>query len=231
MSASRGNSLIWNSDTLGTLCAVLLLLGASGSRLARPKPSDADSYHQRVRAAAATIPLRTGEWIAVDVPVPTEAVDELRPNVMISRRLRNVNTGTVTTLLFEQCRDVRDLAPHYPPMCYPGQGLTLTAQKAVLLQFDNLKLTATRYTFESTSFQKGGVLNVDNLMILPDGHFQPDMQGMERRIGADQRYFGAAEIQILHQDNSSDTEQTAASEAILRCYKPLVDCIANGVRK
>lgn len=231
MAASRRNNWIWNSDALATICAVLLLVGASRSRLARPNPGDASAYHDRVRAVAASIPLRTGEWIAVDVPVPSEAIEELHPNVMISRRLRDVNTGALTTLLFEQCRDVRDLAPHYPPVCYPGQGLTLTAQEPVLLRIGDLKVTAMRYTFESNNFQNSAIVHVDNLMILPDGHFQPDMQGMERRIGADLRYFGAAEIQILHQDNSSETDQTAVSEAILRCYRPLVDCIANGVKK
>ena len=222
---------ILRSDALATVCAVLLLLGAAGSRLTRPKASDASDYHSRVSRIADGIALRTGDWIGTDIPMPTEAISELKPNVVISRRLHNVNSGASATLLLVQCRDVRDLAPHYPPVCYPGHGLTLTESTPVQLQVGDMKIDSTRYTFEANNFQSAGTMHVDNFMILPSGKFQADMQGMERRIGADQRYFGAAEVQILHEDRLSPAEQTAESESIVLNYKPLIESIANGARK
>jgi hypothetical protein len=72
---------------------------------------------------------------------------------------------------------------------------------------------------------------VDNFMVLPDGTFQPDMQGMERRIGAKQRFFGAAQIQVVHSGSRAGSEETAATEAILAGYKPLIDAISHGEKK
>jgi len=218
------------SDAAAVVCALLLLVGAAANRLSLPRASDADAYHERVRAAAAGIPLRVGTWVAEDVAVPTESVEQLHPNVLISRRIRNVATQDVASLLLVQSRDVRYIFPHYPPVCYPGAGLTLTSQKLVPLRMGNVSVNATRYTFESNIFRRGG-LQVDNFMVLPDGTFQPDMLGMERRIGADQRYFGAAQIQIVHGDNRAESEETAVSEAILATYRPLIDAISHGARK
>jgi hypothetical protein len=192
------------SDAVATMCAVFMLIGAAKSRLERPDPHQAEPYHARVRTVAHEIPISSGDWSGLDVPVPATAVDQLRPNILISRQLRNVVDGTTVGLLLVQSRDVRDLAPHYPPVCYPGQGLTLTKQEPIVLQVDNLQIPATRYTFESNSFQADGALQVDDFMILPDGRFQPDMKGMDRRIGADQRYFGAAQIQLVHRGSSSN---------------------------
>jgi len=225
------NMMRWlGSDGPAILCAVLLLLGATRSRLSLPRPADADAYHDAVRAAAATIPLRTGNWIAEDVAVPTEAVDQLHPNVMISRRYHNGATGASASLLLVQSRDVRYIAPHYPPVCYPGAGLTLTSQTVVPVRLGRVSVNATRYTFESNAFGRGG-LQVDNFMVLPDGTFQRDMDGMERRIGSEQRYFGAAQVQVVHGDNRVESEETAETEAILAAYQPVIDAISHGVRK
>jgi hypothetical protein len=101
----------------------------------------------------------------------------------------------------------------------------------VPLKIGDRTVEATRYTFESNSFRRGGELEVDNFMVLPDGTFQPDMQGMERRIGAKERFFGAAQIQVVHSGSRAGSEETAATEAILAAYKPLIDAISHGEKK
>ena len=218
------------SDQFAIVCAALLLLGAARSRLSLPRPADADAYHDAVRLAAAGIPLRAGDWVAEDLPVPSESLEQLHPNVIISRRYHNGATGASVSLLLVQSRDVRYIAPHYPPVCYPGAGLTQTSQNKVRIRLAQISVNATRYTFESNNFGRGG-LQVDNFMVLPDGTFQPDMEGMERRIGSQQRYFGAAQVQVVHSDNRADSEETAETEAILAGYQPVIDAISHGARR
>jgi hypothetical protein len=212
-------------------CALLLLLGAAAHRLSLPKPVDAEPYHRHIRELAAAIPMRSGDWISTDAPVPAAEREELKPNVLIRRNYEELSRGASATLLLVQYPDVRYLAPHYPPACYPGHGWTLISQKRVVLHAGETNITATRYSFESTSVDRCGEMHVDNFMVLPDGVFQPDMQGVERRIGADQRYFGGAQVQIVHAGDVGDAEETAVSNSLLQIYAGLLDGIRGGTKK
>jgi hypothetical protein len=215
---------------LAAACSALLLFGAAAHRMSLPSPREAEAYHAHVRDVASSTPIDFAGWSAKDVGVSTEATGLLHPNVIMYRSYQHARTGGAAGLLFVQCKDVRDLAPHYPPVCYPGQGLSLTGQSRVDLSFGHTRVTATRYVFESNSLRRSGGLTVDNFMILPDGRTQPDMTGVERRIGADQRYFGAAQVQVVHHNVASSAENSAISESILANYEPLIDAIRGGVK-
>lgn len=206
------------------LCvAALALAGLAGRRLSLPRPQDAEPFHQHVREVSARLNADIGNWKAHDIPPTTETVEALKPNVFINRQYVNSATGQRMGLMFIQCRDVRDLAPHYPPVCYPGSGLTLAKQEKVQLRAGDLSMQATRYTFESNDFRRVGETVVDDLIILPDGRIQGDMSGVERRIGSWQRYFGAAQVQLVSTDVDSQAAQTHNSELILTALRPLID--------
>ncbi len=216
------------SDRTAVAVSVAALAVGGAWRLSLPNPVDATAYHARVRAAAAALPLSFGDWSGADQPLPSEAIDELRPNVAVSRRYLNRKTNRSVDLLLIQCPDVRDIAPHYPPVCYPGQGLTLAGQQSVGLAVGGQAVTATRYAFQWNDFRHPDPVTVDNFMVLPDGNTRPDMTGMERRIGASQRYFGAAQVQVVYGTSIGPAEQTAITEQILRPYGPLLDVIRTG---
>lgn len=219
------------SDRAATVVAAVALAAAGGWRLSLPRPADATAYHARVRAAAAAVPTTDGDWVGTDVPLPAEATDQLRPNVAVSRRYVNRTTGQAVTVLLVQCGDVRDIAAHYPPACYPGQGLTLAGRAAVTLDGTGpggRAVAATRYTFDGDDLRRGGRTRVDNFVILPDGRTQPDMAGLERRIGSGLRYFGAAQVQVVYRSDPGPAEQTATTERVLRAYRPVLDAIGTG---
>ncbi len=220
------------SDRAAVAVAALALAAGGAWRASLPVAADAAPYHARVRAAAAAVPLSAGDWVGTDVPVPPEAVDELRPNVDISRRYVNRATGRQLSLLVVQCPDVRDLFPHSPPVCYPGQGMTLNDQTPVDLAVAGAgAVTATRYGFRWNDFRRGTRTVVDHFMILPDGTTQADTAGLERRIGARQRYLGAAEVQVVYDGAVPPAEQTADTEQVLRAYGPLLKAIRSGAER
>ena len=218
------------SDWTATLVAVVALAAAGARRASLPNPTDAAAYHERVRQVADATSLRSDGWTGVDTTLPQEALDQLRPNVAISRRYMNRTTGRIVDLLLIQCTDVRDLAPHYPPVCYPGQGLSLVSHATVALNVDGGPVTATRYAFEWNDFRRAEPVTVDNFMVLPDGGTRPDMTGMEQRIGAAQRYFGAAQVQVVYSTAVDPAEQTRTTQEILRPYWPLLRAIRTGAQ-
>ncbi len=219
------------SDRAAAVVAAAALAAAGARRATLPRPADATAFHARVKAVAAAVPATSGDWVGTDVPLPVEAVEQLRPNVAIQRRYVNRTTGRTVSLLLVQCADVRDLAPHYPPVCYPGQGLVPAGHEPVSLDVGlAAAAAATRYTFEWDDFRHGDRTRVDNFMVLPDGQTRPDMTGMDRRIGAAQRFLGAAQVQVVYGTEVSPAEQTADTEQILRPYRPLLVALGSGAQ-
>ena len=217
------------SRVLALLAAVGLLVGAAADRLSLPRPSDALSYHQRVRDVAAGLPSRAGDWIATELPPPPEAIEQLRPNVLVYRSYRNVQTRRTVSFMLVQCGDVRDRVAHYPPVCYPGRGLRLTSATQSVVALGERPVPVTRYEFESNHFARSAQVCVDNFMILPDGRMKPDMQGMEREIGLSNRFFGAAQVQVVSEGTVPAQERDEAFTQIVGAYEPLIGAVAGGV--
>jgi hypothetical protein len=57
------------------------------------------------------------------------------------------------------------------------------------------------------------------------------MEGVEREIGLPNRYFGAAQIQIVYDRSVPAEERTAVTQMMLEGYKPIIDAMLLGVRK
>ena len=225
MSGSRRLKLV------PVILAVLLLGGAAADRWSLPRPSAAAPYHQRMRAVATTLPSRAGDWIATELPAPAEAVEQLRPNLLLCRSYRNLKSGRQVQFLLVQCGDVRDLVAHYPPICYPGRGVHLVTAETRTATAGAMQLPMTRYEFQSNTFKDSKNVNVDNFMILPDGRVKPDMQGMEREIGLRNRYFGAAQVQVVSDGTMPVDQRDEAFKQIVAAYEPLIRAMSGGVER
>jgi hypothetical protein len=75
-----------------------------------------------------------------------------------------------------------------------------------------------------------GSMKVFDLMILPNGQTAPDMNGVytiarDRR----QRYFGAAQIQILTNVAMSEEDRTQVIQTLLGSAQPVIEAIRAGV--
>jgi hypothetical protein len=191
---------------------------------------DATAYHANVAAVGDTVPVHVANWVSTDTPIPQAAAALLRPNFTLSRRYTNLTTGMTGNLLIVQCRDARDLIGHYPPVCYVAHGWTLVSKECVDWPLENLSLHGTMYLFSSSHLGAKSSMKVFDVMVLPNGQTAPDMDGVYR-IARDrrQRFFGAAQIQVITDSEMPNEARTAVTELILGACKPVINAIGTGV--
>ena len=218
-----------SAQMLAFAASLLLLVGAAVDRVSLLPPKDAAAYHQRVRIAAAATPMEFLDWEGHDVPVPVEATMQLRPNVIISRSYVNRVTGLRVGFLLVQCGDVRDLIPHYPPVCYPGRGLTLAATEPRDWRAGETWFGGTEYQFESSSLQTNKLLVVEDFMVLPDGRICREMKEVRREAGLRTRYFGAAQVQLAIGSDVPAQRRQEVCQEFITAYLPLLQTIRSGV--
>ena len=217
------------TEWMAIAASLALVCGAAADRLSLRSPVDAGPYHRVVREAAAALPLDVGEWVGHDLPVPPEAAAQLHPNVIISRGYVSRATGRHVSVLLVQCWDVRDLVPHYPPICYPGRGLTLTSSAPADWHALGTSVAGTEYQFESNTFETNKLTIVDNFMLLPDGRTCRDMGEVRKQVGLRTRFFGAAQVQVVFDSDTPADERARACEQFIAAYGPLVRAIGSGV--
>lgn len=210
----------------GAALAIMMLVGAH--RVATRSPVDASAYHARVKALIEAIPYRLGRWEGEDVAVPPAAVALLRPNVLLGRTYRTSQDRATVSLVVLQCHDARDLAGHYPPICYPARGWvpSLTQEGLTLPSVPVAPLA--RYSFvRPTEIQNTGLV-VYNVLILPGIGPVDSMFDVREAAGNPQsRTFGAAEIQMVVPADLSESEQTAIVRELLTELDPVVRAITD----
>jgi hypothetical protein len=210
------------------LCTSLLLLaGAAWQQESRRAPADAKEYHKRIRDEAAAIPLNVNGWIGSDAPVPYEAMDMLRPNVIIGRSYRK--GGREVWFQMVHCVDVRNLENHYPPHCYPATGYTMLSQAAREWEIDGLRIPATEYQFARMAIDPSTAVVVENFMVLPKIGIVRDM-GPVSEVADDvrRRTYGAAEFQVLFGAGTTATERTAITRELLAPFAHVILTIRAG---
>ena len=210
-----------------TLCVLGGIV--AGARANRSLASAALAYHARVRQAADAAPFRIGTWFAEDTPVPQAAVAMLHPNVIVSRRYREIQSGQSVSFLLVQCSDARDILGHYPPVCYVAHGWTHRASSVRNCQIDDLSIETMEYDFTQAKLEQESRLIIENLMILPDGTICRDMDGVDR-IARDRRlrYFGAAQMQLVCPADMPATQREDLLREFVRGYRTIIDAIRRG---
>jgi hypothetical protein len=215
----------------GGIASVLIAGVALDWRLFHGGVLGAEQYHQRVQAAAAAMPFRSGDWVSQETPMLPAAQKLLRPNVIISRRYQNLTNGQQAGFLLVQCLDARDLVGHYPPNCYPANGYEKLRQEPVTYVHDSLRLEGTMYTFASQKLAAHRTIQVFDFMILPDGRTAPDMAGVNT-IARDRhvRQFGAAQVQIVTDAEMPEADRDGVINVLLEGAHGVIDAIRTGVR-
>lgn len=210
--------------------ALMLLAGMFTTMSWHLTPIDAGDYHLRVREAVDRVPYVIGDWIGRDVPVPAEATELLRPNTILSREYIHSVSGERVQVLLVHCLDARDLQGHYPPVCYPGIGWRTTERDVRELPADDdAYLPVSWYHFERLATTGTQHLEVLNLMVLPDGGFGTDMRSVDRAAGSHSlRHFGAAQMQLLPEPETSPQRQAELWTQFFRAFKPALEVIQSG---
>lgn len=216
-----------------SLASGLVVVGAMAAEFSRrPAAADAAPFHAAAAQAIGDVPIKFGGWEGTDVPVPTSAQALLKPNALLSRAYVNKSTNEQASLVVVQCRDTRDMAGHYPPVCYPGQGWAESAdRRLVQLRLDHRLIGATRYQFKRSAFDAERTLVVYNFFALPGRGLPTDMDAI-RRGAADYagRPFGAAQVQIVLAAPNiryNTDQEIAIVESLLSPLGPVVDVLSD----
>lgn len=214
---------------LSALIGLLITGLAAAEFMRRPDAGDAAPFHTAAAKAIEALPDRFGDWEAMEIPVPASAQTLLKPNAMLSRALTNKATGEQVSIVLVQCRDTRDMAGHYPPICYPGQGWNEAAdRRGVELHVAGRPVTAVRYEFTRSAFDRDRVLVVYNFFAVPGQGTPADMDTI-RRAASDYaaRPFGAAQVQVVLTRRQSPAEEVRLVESALSPMADVVDLLSD----
>lgn len=188
----------------------------AGAVLAMPQPAAVDAdvivRHARIEQALASVPLRTGEWIGEERPLTPAAVELLRPNAALSRTYRRIAESGSVAISLIHCSDFRDMAGHYPPVCYPAHGWSLRSEESVQRNESAEKPVITSLSIDGLGdflvrcyrFSRLGdglvevKITVLNAFILPDGTWVTELATI-REAGSRRRMVGegVAQLQLV----------------------------------
>lgn len=186
-----------------------------------PQPPAVDEAvverHARIERTLSGVPLRIGEWIGEERPLTPAAVELLRPNAALSRSYRRIGDPATVAMSLIHCSDFRDMAGHYPPVCYPAHGWTLAdpttasgfvgASGEAMATVEEMSLAVEgfgEFPVRCYRFSRIGdglvqiKMTVLNAFILPDGSWVSDLGTI--REGASRRRLtgeGLAQLQLV----------------------------------
>jgi hypothetical protein len=194
---------------LSILVSPVLCLGLLGGIVAQDKthlsPIDVEPYHARAKAAIEAWPktIDNGDWTtSEEAALPPSAEQLLHPNCVLNRAYisstLHVNGRLAqASLLIVQCRDSRDMAGHYPPICYPASGAPQLSSSPFRLTTDGATIAGTQYEFLRRALPAYRQCVYD-FFIVPGKGFVADMDGVHTAAKNYQgRYYGAAQFQVV----------------------------------
>lgn len=191
----------------------------------------ADAYFEASRRAAEAIPYTLpGGWIGRDVPVPTQATDMLKPNVLVSRSYESISQSGAVSLLVVQTTDVANLLNHYPPACYPGRGWSILGNEPSDWQAAGLDINGTTYRMLPPGGDEDRPVHIYNFMAHADGKTSRDMQGLTdfARQGTG-RAFGGGQVQVLFFGDMTEDERDELFELVVAACEPTLQAILDGM--
>lgn len=209
--------------------AVVIAMGLEQMTYATAK--EAQPYHDAVAQAVNAIPMRIDVWVGQEVPVPPSALRLLQPNAICSRQYVDERTGRAVSLLVVHCRDARDMAGHYPPICYPSHGWTQRQSRRFSLE-GTPGGWASEYEFSMTLPTQSRLMTVMNVLVMPDGRLEGDISAI-RDAASDYRthFYGAGQIQLVFAQDVPATEREEIFEEFREALGPVLMAIGSGGTK
>ena len=213
------------------IATLLLLAGIGIERGLLGQPSlDSRAYHAGVRAAAEQMPFAIGSWLGVEEPIPQGAIKLLQPNVMLSRRYREMETGRQATLLLIHCQDARDMLGHFPPACYVRQGWVMESSTPRDWEVDGRSIRATRYLFRGGGDDLPRDIVIDNFMLLPTGQTARDMTEVDQAARDPVlKHFGAGQVQIISDGSMPEADRQEVFQTLIGESQAVLDMILMSV--
>ncbi|MEX2217582.1 MAG: exosortase-associated EpsI family protein [Phycisphaerales bacterium] len=212
---------------LPSLISLALVVGLFVQVRAYAAEEDSAEFHATVRGAVERIPMQVGEWSGGDVRLPAAAGKLLKPNALFCRHYRHAGTGRTVTVLLVHCRDSRDMTGHYPPVCYPGHGWTMTSGA----QYETITLWGEDTTFAVYGFSRTEVNRfvqcvIYDVFVLPRAGLRTEMSDVVS-ASADYRVrpYGAAQVQVILDAGMPEEERREALRELLEPLAPVVEAM------
>jgi hypothetical protein len=179
-----------------TLVMLACLAGCSRLGIAT---EGVEAFRTRSKAAIDALPLQVGDWVGERKQLDAAAKDLLQPNAERTLLYTNKRTGAEAYYAVVQVQDCRHMIGHSPPVCYPGNGWTITARVPHTWKLGEFYIPGMEYRMErSTALGKTQAWTVQNFYIFPDGHFGSSGEELDRAAADYRRVaYGAAQVQVV----------------------------------
>lgn len=215
---------------------VVLLVASSLGGLRAREYAGADAYHASVAAAIDEFPADIGDdWRGFNISPQPAAQELLRPNRVVQRQYRHRLSDHSFGVLIVHCRDARDMRGHYPPVCYPASGWSLSNVDQLDIEFGGEAFPAREYGFERRVRGLDQTLSTLNFFILPSDGDPVIVAGMDELMRARQTRLapglGAAQVQILGLAELPPDLRKQTLAQILEQIRPIARAIAEGTNE
>jgi hypothetical protein len=228
---------IRSSNWLGTFVAPALCLGVLAGMAAQHRqylqPEDFAPFHARVKQQIDALPTAIDSWVGARAEVPAAAQLLLRPNALRAIRYSDMTpehlaAGSPRTVLlvFVQCQRAADMVGHFPPNCYPSQGFEQVAARARDWEIASRPLPGTEYVFTRSLDRQSLKTIVYNFMVVPRQGIYRDINGVQQAAeDYQQRYFGAAQVQVVFTGPSAELSESERDEIFSTLLRPAMGAI------
>ena len=178
-----------------TAVALLLVSGVGYRLLAGYLNRPTDGVPMPRGTLAKALPLQIGGWQGKEKPVEDAVIEGADCDDYISRTY--VRGNMVVQLWIAFGVRARDLMPHRPEVCYPGNGYTLEDTRPVELPIGGgQQLECRTYQFSRSGFG-AGPMTVLNYYIV-DGQYSPDVSLLRSKaLGGSAGIRYMAQVQIV----------------------------------
>lgn len=204
------------------------------SLAANARPTASPEYLGAVRDQVTAIPYSVGPLVGLDLEVVPAAAAMLNPNVILQRVYRDPIRGHTVSMVVVHCQDVRDLAGHYPPICYPNAGWVMTGDPTpVSFEYDAGPIEATRYSFVRKGDLNEEAVTVVSFFTMPSGAspFSPNMKDVDLASRSPRAAgLGAAHIMLVMPSSQRDDTNEHLVQDVLRALKPTLKAIVDPAR-
>jgi len=206
---------------LGPVLCTTLLVAMSFENRQYKQEKDFEPFHARAKAAIDAIPVVIGPWMGQRNDLRPEEYNLLKPNAVQSITYSDTRASALTDrsrsvhLLIAQCKRANLMENHWPPNCYPSMGYMQIGEQRRVWQVAGTPIEGVEYQFEQRD--RGRVIRqtVYNFMVLPEQGIQPDMKAIS--LSAEdyqQRYYGAAQIQVVFAGTLAEPAAQAERDSI-----------------